>query len=141
MKKLSLMFILASSLAFAKTVDIKVVESIPVYETVTTTETRCNEEWDENNILGTAIGATAGGVLGSRIGGGSGKTAATIAGTILGGAAGNRVQNSTKDKGGCKDYPVKEKKFIGYKNVGYYDGREYTKNSTKKLNTFKVNVK
>lgn len=40
---------------------------------------------------GTAVGAVAGGLLGSRFGEGSGRTVATIVGAIAGGAVGNAV--------------------------------------------------
>lgn len=42
-------------------------------------------------VLGTAVGATAGGLIGSTIGSGSGRTVATAAGIVVGGLIGNRV--------------------------------------------------
>ena len=44
---------------------------------------------DPNRIAGTAIGAVAGGLLGSQIGGGTGRTLATVGGAAAGGYAGN----------------------------------------------------
>ncbi len=49
---------------------------------------------DENRIVGTAIGAVAGGLLGNQVGGGKGKTLATVAGAVGGGYAGNRIQEN-----------------------------------------------
>ena len=53
---------------------------------------------DEHRIAGTAIGAIAGGLLGSTIGGGSGKKIATVAGAAAGGYAGNKIQQNMQDK-------------------------------------------
>ncbi len=47
---------------------------------------------DQHRIVGTAIGAVAGGLLGNQVGGGKGKTLATVAGAVGGGYAGNRIE-------------------------------------------------
>jgi len=60
----------------------------------------------DNNLLGTGIGALAGGVAGSTIGGGKGKTLATIGGAVLGGAAGNAVQDKMQTQQGV-EYVIK----------------------------------
>ena len=52
---------------------------------------------DEQRIAGTALGAIAGGLLGSTIGGGSGKKIATVAGAAAGGYAGNKVQKNMQE--------------------------------------------
>jgi len=49
---------------------------------------------DNHRILGTGVGAVAGGLLGHQVGGGKGKTLATVAGAVGGGYAGNRIQAS-----------------------------------------------
>ena len=49
---------------------------------------------DEHRLVGTAIGAVAGGLLGNQVGGGKGKTLATVAGAVGGGYAGNRIEAS-----------------------------------------------
>ena len=49
---------------------------------------------DQNNLVGTAIGAVAGGLLGNQVGGGKGKTLATVAGAVGGGYAGNRIEEN-----------------------------------------------
>ena len=45
---------------------------------------------------GTAIGAVAGGVLGSTIGKGDGRTAATVGGAVAGGAIGHQVEKNNR---------------------------------------------
>lgn len=52
---------------------------------------------DQHRITGTAIGAIAGGLLGSTIGGGSGKKIATVAGAAAGGYAGNKIQQNMQN--------------------------------------------
>jgi uncharacterized protein YcfJ len=47
---------------------------------------------DQHRIVGTAIGAVAGGLLGNQVGGGRGRTLATVAGAVGGGYAGNRIE-------------------------------------------------
>lgn len=44
---------------------------------------------DDGNIVGTAIGAVGGGLVGHQIGGGKGKDLATIGGAVAGGFAGH----------------------------------------------------
>jgi len=48
-------------------------------------------EWLNNENIGTAVGAVAGGLLGSQIGKGSGRTAAIVAGVAAGGLLGRMV--------------------------------------------------
>lgn len=47
----------------------------------------------DNNIVGTGIGAAAGGIAASTIGGGKGQLLATLGGAVLGGATGHVVQD------------------------------------------------
>lgn len=49
---------------------------------------------------GTAIGAIAGGVLGSTVGKGNGRTAATVGGALAGGAIGHEVEEHDRDDHG-----------------------------------------
>jgi len=78
----------------------------PVTETTKTPKEICddvvvNEQApvkDPNRIAGTAIGAVAGGLLGSQIGGGTGRTLATVGGAAAGGYAGNQVQKNMQEK-------------------------------------------
>ena len=53
---------------------------------------------DEHQIVGSVIGAVAGGLLGNQIGGGNGKKIATVAGAVGGGYAGNKVQEGMQDR-------------------------------------------
>ncbi len=51
---------------------------------------------DDHVGAGTAIGAIAGGVLGSTIGKGDGRTAATVGGAVAGGAIGHQVEKNNR---------------------------------------------
>ena len=85
---------------------------------------------DPNRIAGTAIGAVAGGLLGSQIGGGTGRTLATVGGVAAGGYAGNQVQKNLQEKDTvsrterrCKTVYESHTKTIGY-DVRYRLGEE-----------------
>ncbi len=85
---------------------------------------------DPNRIAGTAIGAVAGGLVGSQIGGGSGKTLATVAGVAAGGYAGNQIQKNMQEKSTvqrterrCKTVYESHTQTIGY-DVRYRLGKE-----------------
>lgn len=62
---------------------------------------------DEHRLIGTGVGAVAGGLLGHQVGGGKGKTLATVGGAVAGGYVGNRVQKNAQDK---KTYYTTERK-------------------------------
>ncbi|HJT96936.1 MAG TPA: glycine zipper 2TM domain-containing protein [Rhodanobacteraceae bacterium] len=53
---------------------------------------------DDHVGAGTAIGAIAGGVLGSTVGKGNGRTAATVGGAVAGGAIGHQVEKNNRDR-------------------------------------------
>ena len=53
---------------------------------------------DEHQIVGSVIGAVAGGLLGNQVGGGNGKKIATVAGAVGGGYAGNKVQEGMQER-------------------------------------------
>jgi uncharacterized protein YcfJ len=119
----------------------EVVSAKEVFETVVTPREQCQdvqvqkqaEVKDKNRIAGTAIGAVAGGLLGSQVGGGKGKTLATVGGAAAGGYAGNQVQKNMQQKDvittterQCKMVNEKSQKLVGY-NVAYrLDGKEGT---------------
>jgi uncharacterized protein YcfJ len=119
----------------------QVVTSKEVFETVVTPREQCADVQvkkqapvkDEHRIAGTAIGAVAGGLIGSQIGGGKGKTLATVGGVAAGGYAGNQVQKNMQQKDvvttterQCKTVHEKSQKLVGY-NVTYrLDGKEGT---------------
>jgi uncharacterized protein YcfJ len=86
---------------------------------------------DEHRITGTAIGAIAGGLLGSTIGGGSGKKIATVAGAAAGGYAGNKVQKNMQDgdqvtttERRCKTVQDTSVKLLGYDVTYLLNGEE-----------------
>ena len=84
----------------------EVVAVQPVKETIKTPRQVCKDVAvthqrpvkDQHQIVGTAIGAIAGGLLGNQIGGGNGKKIATVAGAVGGGYAGNQIQKNHQDK-------------------------------------------
>ena len=85
---------------------------------------------DPNRIAGTAIGAVAGGLLGSQIGGGTGRTLATVGGAAAGGYAGNQVQKNMQEKDTvsrterrCRTVQESHTETIGY-DVRYRLGTE-----------------
>lgn len=53
---------------------------------------------DDNRLIGTGVGAVAGGLLGNQVGGGKGKTLARVAGAVGGGYAGNQIQKNHQNK-------------------------------------------
>ncbi|MDE1894282.1 MAG: glycine zipper 2TM domain-containing protein [Xanthomonadaceae bacterium] len=53
---------------------------------------------DSHRLIGTGLGALAGGLLGHQVGGGRGKTLATVGGAVAGGYVGNRVEKHQQDK-------------------------------------------
>lgn len=77
-----------------------------VHETVRTPREECADVAvqrrapvnDSNRIAGTAVGAIAGGLLGSTIGAGTGRSLATVAGAVGGGYAGNTIQKRMQDQ-------------------------------------------
>jgi outer membrane lipoprotein SlyB len=54
---------------------------------------------NSHHVLGTVIGAVAGGLIGNQVGGGKGKTAATAAGAVAGGAVGHQVAKNRSSEG------------------------------------------
>lgn len=63
------------------------------------------QDGKDSNVLGTIIGAVAGGLLGNTIGKGDGRKAATVAGAVAGGAVGHHVGKGN-DRGGSTGYRV-----------------------------------
>ena len=118
-----------------------VVSSKEVYEVVVTPREQCEDVQvqhqapvkDKNRIAGTAIGAVAGGLLGSTIGGGKGKTVATVAGAAAGGYAGNQVQKNMQQKDvttsterRCTTVQDKSQKLVGYDVTYRLEGKQGT---------------
>ncbi|WP_036139753.1 glycine zipper 2TM domain-containing protein [Luteibacter sp. 9135] len=61
-------------------------------------QTKQIQSKDDNRLIGTGVGAVAGGLLGNQVGGGKGKTLATVAGAVGGGYAGNQIQKNHQNK-------------------------------------------
>lgn len=117
----------------------EVVTAKEIFEVVVTPREQCEDVQvqkqapvkDQHRIAGTAIGAVAGGLLGSTVGGGKGKTAATVVGAAAGGYAGNQVQKNMQRKDvttaterRCRTVQDKTQKLVGY-NVTYrLDGKQ-----------------
>ncbi len=157
--------ILAQANSFTITDYVKVEHSKAKYENIIR-RTPYEECWDErvpvrrnhhrrnnNNGLGTLIGGVAGGILGHQVGGGRGKTVATIGGAIIGSLVGNNLSNRNYNDNGyeyvtyetrrrCKTHynESSERKFVGYKNVGHYQGRKIVKFSQRRLNYIPINI-
>lgn len=123
----------------------EVVSAKEVFEVVVTPREQCDDVQvkhqaavkDKNRIAGTAIGAVAGGLLGSTIGQGNGKTIATIGGAVAGGYAGNQVQKSMQEKDvtttterQCKTVQDKSQKLVGYQVTYMLDGKKDTVRTT-----------
>ncbi|MBB6246813.1 glycine zipper 2TM domain-containing protein [Rhodanobacter sp. A1T4] len=53
---------------------------------------------DSHRLIGTGVGAVAGGLLGHQVGGGKGKTLATVGGAVAGGVVGNQVQKNAQNQ-------------------------------------------
>ena len=80
---------------------------------------------DQHQIVGSVIGAVAGGLLGNQIGGGNCKKIATVAGAVGGGYAGNKVQEGMQERdtytttqNRCTTVNDGSDKVVGY-NVKY----------------------
>ncbi len=110
----------------------------PVNETIETprevckdvTVTRQKAVQDQHKIVGTAIGAVVGGLLGNQVGGGNGKKLATVAGAAGGGYAGNKVQENmqnndtyTTTETRCSTVTDTREKLVGYDVKYELDGK------------------
>ncbi|HLD65691.1 MAG TPA: glycine zipper 2TM domain-containing protein [Pseudomonas sp.] len=86
---------------------------------------------DQHQIVGSVIGAVAGGLLGNQVGGGNGKKIATVAGAAAGGYAGNKVQENmqagatyTTTETRCSTVYDASDKVVGYQVKYLLDGKE-----------------
>ena len=95
--------------------------------------TRQRPVQDQHQLIGTAVGAIAGGLLGNQVGGGNGKKLATVAGAVGGGYAGNKgkkVEGGGEDRGTyratetrCKTVNGVSEKIVGYDVKYELDGK------------------
>lgn len=119
----------------------KVISSTPIKQTVNHPRQECHNEAvtvhkpvkDQHQILGTAIGAVAGGLLGNQVGGGNGKKLATVAGAVAGGYAGHKIQENhqekateTENKRVCQTINNPTTKIVGYTVKYQYNGSVHT---------------
>lgn len=115
----------------------KVVSVEPVRQTTNTPREVCHDQTvtravppkDEHRVVGTAIGAVAGGLLGNQVGGGKGRTLATVAGAVGGGYAGNRIEASrqrgqsvSEVRRQCETVTDSESKIVAYDVRYTYNG-------------------
>ena len=156
----------ANAGSFTTTQYVKVEKSKPKYENVTR-RTPYEECWDErvpvrrnhhrryrrNDGLGTLIGGVAGGILGNQVGRGRGRTAATIGGALIGSLVGNNLSERSYDdnsysyttyetKRRCTTHynERRERKFVGYKNIGFFKGHKIVSFSQERLNYIPVTI-
>ena len=106
---------------------------------------------NNDNVAGSIIGGAIGGVLGHQVGEGRGNDAATIGGAILGTIVGGNTigsnqgysqpQYQTRRKCVTKYREgVRQRTFVGYKNVAYYKGKKIVKYSNEKLTSIPITV-
>lgn len=86
---------------------------------------------DQHQIVGSVLGAVAGGLLGNQVGGGNGKKIATVAGAAAGGYAGNKVQENmqagdtyTTTETRCSTVYDASDKVVGYQVKYLLNGKE-----------------
>jgi uncharacterized protein YcfJ len=114
----------------------QVLSAVPVKETIKTPRKACRNvtvthrrpAQDENRLIGSALGAVAGGVIGHQFGGGRGKDVATVVGALSGGYAGNQIQGAMQEgdtyattQRRCKTVYDNTEKMLGY-DVTYQIG-------------------
>jgi uncharacterized protein YcfJ len=115
---LSLAAVAASASAETFTDVAQVVSSQPVFA-----QGNCagSSSQGGTNLLGTAIGGVAGGLLGNQVGGGNGRTAATAVGAVVGALTGNNLAGSSRQAAGdCGQ------RLVGHAVTYEYAGRRYT---------------
>ncbi len=163
---LSLMAFTANAGSFTTTQYVRVDKSKPKYENIIR-RTPYEECWDErvplrrnnhqrynrNDGFGTLIGGVAGGILGNQVGKGRGKTIATIGGALIGSLVGNNLSQREYDNDSysyttyetrrrCTTHynERRERKFVGYKNIGFFKGHKIVSFSQEKLNYIPVTI-
>jgi uncharacterized protein YcfJ len=121
----------AQTAKYAKVVSVEPVRGAAVPRQVCHDETvtHTTPPKDQHRIVGTAIGAVAGGLLGNQVGGGRGRTLATVAGAVGGGYAGNRIeanrqhgQVSTSVQRRCSTVNEPSDRIVGYDVRYQYNG-------------------
>ncbi len=163
---LATLAMIAQAGSFTTTQYVRVEKSKPKYENVIR-RTPYEECWDErvpvrrNNHrrysntdgFGTLIGGVAGGILGNQVGKGRGKTIATIGGALIGSLVGNNLSQrdyndnsysytTYETRRRCTTHynERRERKFVGYKNIGFFKGHKIVSFSQDKLNYIPVTI-
>jgi uncharacterized protein YcfJ len=121
----------ASGLSLAQDVG-RVISSIPLMQQVGVPRQVCSTEQvaiqQPKTGAGAAIGAIAGGALGSTVGG-RGAGAATVIGAIGGAVIGNQIESAPapelRDVQRCAVQTVYETRAVGYNVVYEYAGKQY----------------
>ena len=162
----SLATLMAQAGSFSTTQYVRVEKSKPKYENVIR-RTPYEECWDERvpvrqnrqrrgsrtDGFGTLIGGVAGGIIGNQVGRGRGRTIATIGGALIGSLVGNNLSQrdyndnsysytTYKTRRRCTTHynEKRERKFVGYKNIGFFKGHKIVSFSQEKLNYIPVTV-
>jgi len=122
------------------------VKRVPVrrYKHIRNQHRRYNSRYDG---FGTLIGGVAGGILGNQVGRGRGRAIATIGGALIGSLVGNSLarrnynDNSysyttwrTNRRWAKHHNRIKRRRFVGYKNIGFYRGHKIVSYSQRRLN-------
>jgi len=162
---LAMAFIALQANSFTITDKAKVTHSKPIYKTVIK-RAPYQECWDEevpvrrydnsyeknSNPLGIIIGSVAGGIIGHQVGKGRGKDFATVGGALIGTVVGHNLsQRGHKRRNSYRDYDTVQRcetkytkssmeKFVGYKNIAYYNGKKIVKRSQRKLRYIPINI-
>ena len=156
----------ANAGSFTTTKYVKVTKSKPKYENIIR-RTPYEECWDErvpvrrdrhrrygrHDGFGTLIGGVAGGILGHQVGRGRGRTIATIGGALIGSLVGNNLsrRNYNDNSYSYTTYETRrrctthynekrERKFVGYKNIGFFRGHKIVRFSQRRLNYIPVTI-
>jgi len=127
--------ILATGLAEAQSQEVgRVVSSTPVMQQVSVPRQVCTQEQVEiqrpNSGAGAAIGAIAGGALGSASGHGRDRAAATVIGAIGGAILGDRIEGTPESQlqtvQRCSVQNFMENRVSAYQVVYEFAGRQYS---------------
>ncbi len=112
----------------------KVISTTPIIQQVAVPRQVCNTQQvvteGQKSGAGAAMGAIAGGAVGSQMGGGSGRTLATMAGIFGGAILGNNIEGASapevKNVQNCSQQTFYENRTMAYNVVYEYAGKQYT---------------
>jgi uncharacterized protein YcfJ len=112
----------------------KVISTTPIIQQVAVPRQVCNTQQvvteGQKSGAGAAMGAIAGGAVGSQMGGGSGRTLATMAGIFGGAILGNNIEGASapevKNVQSCSQQTFYENRTMAYNVVYEFAGKQYT---------------